>query len=187
MNSDFLNYSSFGNLSTNQPPMEGKARWSIPAVAELSCPFSVYAMLLVSLNSCITLIRHPISIFRDLYGDSSLGYLICTLYLYSRKVLSECVVYTHVLITTNQIWAIGYPISYRNFYTKNLASGICVCKILCIHTISLPLVIMDALYYRQGSNPCELNAQAQAKLIDAVAVIVFILPITITAAAYPFL
>ncbi|XP_055353869.1 uncharacterized protein LOC129599612 [Paramacrobiotus metropolitanus] len=116
----------------------------IPAYID---PFSVYLLALFLSN----LVSRPMAILDELYFIyQATGYSVCVLYIYN-KVSSVMPVIFHVLISLNRVWAVAFPISYRERHTKRLAVCICLGAVIYVHLVNLPLFLIDSLKYHPAS------------------------------------
>ncbi|XP_055342562.1 5-hydroxytryptamine receptor 1B-like [Paramacrobiotus metropolitanus] len=109
--------------------------------------FSVYLLALFLSNLFYILTSRPMGILDELYGIyPAAGYPVCVVYLYN-KVSSVMPVLFHVLISLNRVWAVTFPISYRERHTKRLAVYICLGAIVYVHVLNFPPFLVDSLLY----------------------------------------
>ncbi|XP_055330389.1 octopamine receptor-like [Paramacrobiotus metropolitanus] len=109
-------------------------------------PFSIYLLALFITNIVYLLIMRPIGILDELYGLwPASGFSLCVLYNYD-KVMSMVPVMFHVLISFNRLWAVTFPVSYRERHTKQLAVRICLGALLAVHIVNLPAYLVDMLH-----------------------------------------
>lgn len=157
--------------------------------SHLRTSFSVYVVLLLSFNALIAFMSSVFDISENIYDKWMMGQCLCTIKIYNLWVFSGCIRYTHVLITANRIWAILFPVQYRNYHSKKIAVMLCSCMIACVHIIGLPLIIKDALFYQPypSENHCFLNERLQPKLSAATNLMMLTLPIAVVVATYPFI
>lgn len=127
--------------------------------SHLRTPFAVYIMLLLLSNISYSVVRGALDVINGVSQSWWTGWGSCTLYQYMNWVYTDIPVYCHMLITLNRLWAIAYPISYRNYHTKKLAVLLCCAGIAVRHIAGVPGVALDALYYRLPlkENGCQLN------------------------------
>lgn len=111
-------------------------------------PFSVYLMCLLGTNMIYAIIQNPLDILHDVYPGWWLGTSACTTYLYTNYVLASCVVHSHVLITINRIWAVTFPIHYRNNHSRQVAIALCCLMYAYVHLCMVPGWLMDSVTYR---------------------------------------
>ncbi|XP_055342565.1 5-hydroxytryptamine receptor 1B-like [Paramacrobiotus metropolitanus] len=110
-------------------------------------PFSVYLLALYLANLFYILTSRPMEILDELYGlYPNAGYPVCMLYLY-QKVSSIVPVLFHVLISLNRVWAVTFPVSYRERHTRRLAVFICLGIVAYVHILNLPPYLIDAIKY----------------------------------------
>ncbi|XP_055353868.1 5-hydroxytryptamine receptor 1B-like [Paramacrobiotus metropolitanus] len=116
----------------------------IPAYID---PFSVYLLALFLSNLFYILLSRPIAVLDELYGIyPAAGYPVCFLFMYN-KVSSVIPVLLHVLISLNRVWAVTFPISYRERHTKRLAVFICIGVVVYVHLLNLPPFLVDQLLH----------------------------------------
>ncbi|XP_055330401.1 pyroglutamylated RF-amide peptide receptor-like [Paramacrobiotus metropolitanus] len=114
----------------------------------------------------------------------------CSVYLYMDSVFAAGATYCHVLITINRLWALTFPVSYRQSHTKGVAIVICGAMWLYVHAISLPFYLQDEVVYRRrpvAVNGCMANTEAQPHWVLVVVVSMYIIPTVVILGAYPFL
>lgn len=155
----------------------------------LRTPFTIYLIFLLSFNLILTVTRRPLKMFKIFYDIWPLGKFMCTVYNYTNWTITGCVMNSHALITINRIWALGFPLSYRNYHSWKLATVLCLCMVLFVHLLTLPLIISDTINFRQVARlkQCDFNQSAQQGLVDAVNVVIYLFPVLIIVGAYPFL
>lgn len=111
-------------------------------------PFTIYLICLLGTNMVYAVIQNPLDILHDIRPGWWLGKSACTTYLYSNYVFASCVVHSHVLITINRIWAVTFPIHYRNYHSRRVAIALCCLMYTYVHLCMVPGWLMDAVTYR---------------------------------------
>lgn len=155
----------------------------------LRTPFTLYIMGTLSYNCIFALLNNPFDIITAVSPNWLLSKLACDFYCYTGWVLSGVVINSHLLITVNRIWAITFPISYKQKHDKRMALILTGCLWIYVHVICLPGVVLDAVYYRLPveTSGCNVNTEAQ-KIWSLVALLaIFDFPILFITMAYPFL
>ncbi|XP_055342563.1 C-X-C chemokine receptor type 1-like [Paramacrobiotus metropolitanus] len=110
-------------------------------------PFSVYLLALYLANLFYILTSRPMEILDELFGlYPNAGYPVCMLYLY-QKVSSIVPILFHVLISLNRVWAMTFPVSYRERHTRRLAVFICIGTVAYVHLLNLPPYLIDVLHF----------------------------------------
>ncbi|XP_055330415.1 octopamine receptor beta-2R-like [Paramacrobiotus metropolitanus] len=158
---------------------------------DLRSSFTVYIMALLSANALYCVTDDIFVIIEHVFALFPLGYGSCTFRLYSGWVLTGIQPHMHVLITVNRIWAIAFPISYRQKHTIKTAVFLVIAAIVYVHIICAPGVVVDAMFYRHPVevNGCNINIDYHGQIVwEAICMIViYDLPIFFMAAAFPFL
>ncbi|XP_055349548.1 melanopsin-A-like [Paramacrobiotus metropolitanus] len=154
----------------------------------LCTPFAMYLINLLTANILMTL-ANPLRTIELMRTDWFAWSRWCLVLIYSDWVSSAVVLHSHFLITTNRIWAIVLPISYRNVHNRKVAVGICAVMWLYCHVWLLPLFIRDFLYYGNFDSDrwCIINVNEQLVYSQVIQVVVFLLPYVAILIAYPFL
>ncbi|XP_055349781.1 olfactory receptor 52J3-like [Paramacrobiotus metropolitanus] len=158
---------------------------------DLRNAFTVYVAALFTANLVYVSTEYPIDVLRIVYSEQSFSSSVCTFYLYLVYVFAVVRLHMHVLITINRIWAIQFPVHYRNVHNERVAVLVCLGTVLYIHILILPLIIIDLLYYRLPEQVygCGL-ASDQLPLFEyelIVEVLADDLLIVVIIVAYPFL
>ena len=93
----------------------------------------------------------------------------------------------HALITVNRLWAVLYPVHYRENHTRRVAIILCTVMWVYVTAFKLAVLIPDALYYRrpEATFQCALNRLQQMPLITAHQIIVYDVPTLLMILAYP--
>ena len=113
----------------------------------LRTPFTTYIINLLIANLLSQLFQQPLSIAAQLYTWPHLGQGFCRAYQYGSYAIHAAVFNSHFLITLNRIWAVVSPTSYRQYHTRTLARFACVLLWVYVHTVMLPGLVMNAVYY----------------------------------------
>ncbi|XP_055348560.1 alpha-2 adrenergic receptor-like [Paramacrobiotus metropolitanus] len=157
---------------------------------ELRTSFTIYLMFLFCSNIIYALGGYPLEVMRQGFpGRWFLSHAACAFYIYQIWVFCPVAMHMHVLITLNRLWAIYFPVSYKNIHSERVAVLMCAGVALYCHVICLPVVVMDLMYYHlpEKQYGCLLNATAQSTFTSVVAVISQFIPVVIVVGAYPFL
>ncbi|XP_055337909.1 olfactory receptor 1-like [Paramacrobiotus metropolitanus] len=157
----------------------------------LHTPFTVYLLLLLTSNLLQASVFYPLDIISHLYSHAWwLGERACDLFNYFIFVFGGVLMQSHALITFNRLWAITFPLSYRNYHSTRVALLLCGGCVAYVHLVCLPGVVIDALYYRPPVDRfklCSLDIGRQFPWAVASEVIIYIAPIVFVVGAYPFL
>ncbi|XP_055349949.1 uncharacterized protein LOC129596639 [Paramacrobiotus metropolitanus] len=126
--------------------------------------FSVYLIGLLAANIFYAFGQFPVEIVQPLFGGWWMSRAVCSYYIYHVWVFVSVSMHMHVLITVNRLWALTFPLSYRNRHTTKLACLLSVGMVAYVHIVCLPLFLLDELYYRlppEGEAGCQLNTDKQ--------------------------
>ncbi|XP_055349538.1 G-protein coupled receptor 183-like [Paramacrobiotus metropolitanus] len=115
--------------------------------------------------------------------------VFCSIVLHFMYISNALMMQCHVLITSNRVWAIIFPLSYRQHHSTRTAVFLCVLTWLSTCVVLLPGLLMDALYFREtGDNvTCLMDPKAHPSLYQwsmATQILLYVLPIGILVAAY---
>ncbi|XP_055348563.1 melatonin receptor type 1B-B-like [Paramacrobiotus metropolitanus] len=157
---------------------------------ELRTSFTIYLMFLFCANIIYALGEYPLEVLRQGFpGRWFLSHAACSFYIYQVWVFCPVAMHMHVLITLNRLWAISFPVSYKNIHSEKVAVLMCAGMIVYVHLVCLPLVVLDLLYYHlpEERAGCLLNTVAQSTYTTVVAIVSTDVPIVVVVGAYPFL
>ena len=124
--------------------------------------FNIFLMCQMSWDIIYALLKFPLGVVDSLYPYWILNWASCTVLMYATYVGSSMQMHCHVLMSVNRIWAVTFPFNYRHWYTKKTSLALCLAVVIYVHSLMLPGVILDALYYRLPLGRCVLNVAAQA-------------------------
>ncbi|XP_055349766.1 uncharacterized protein LOC129596492 [Paramacrobiotus metropolitanus] len=129
----------------------------------LRTSFTVYIMALLSCNIFYSAGEYPLEILRLTYPQWWMSERACGFYLYHIWVFCAVSMHMHVLITINRLWALFYPVSYRQRHSSKVAVLMCLGMVGYVHVICFPVYIIDQLYYRRPADQfgCVLNIKEQ--------------------------
>ncbi|XP_055337900.1 5-hydroxytryptamine receptor 1D-like [Paramacrobiotus metropolitanus] len=152
-------------------------------------PFTAYLLAVTVSNFLILCVFTPLDVISSVVTLRQYGRLACHIYLYFAYVFGGVLFNAHVLITVNRVWAITFPLSYRNHHSLPVAGALVAGMVAYVHAVCLPVVVIDALYYRPSLTRygCVLNVEAQLTWTICLQFIIYIFPVVIIALAYPFL
>ncbi|XP_055335712.1 5-hydroxytryptamine receptor 1B-like [Paramacrobiotus metropolitanus] len=158
----------------------------------LRTPFMTYIIFLLGSNILAnSVIMSPVDALKHAGGYFWMGSSVCTYYLYGSIVVTSVTSYSHLLITLNRVWAIVFPISYREYHTRRMSVIICVVTVFILHFVALPLVLVDHWLYRidEAVRGCNLNPDVGVTRIWGIVLSfpLFVCPLVCIQAAYPFI
>ncbi|XP_055353232.1 somatostatin receptor type 1-like [Paramacrobiotus metropolitanus] len=156
---------------------------------ELRSPFALYVMNLLSSNLYLA-IADPMRIIDSISTDWYPKTTACYFQIINDWIGSAILGHAHLLITLNRVWAIVFPISYKQQHTKTMAKCICIgCAVYC-HLVILPIIIIDFAYYRGPTlnvTSCDIDTGSQKMYSDFLLRGFFQVPFFIILGAYPLL
>ncbi|XP_055334969.1 gastrin/cholecystokinin type B receptor-like [Paramacrobiotus metropolitanus] len=118
----------------------------------LRTPFSVYLLTVTGGNLLNAVFNNPLLfVLRDATITGN-GTTFCMVYLYLKQTVGTALPAFHMLIALNRIWAMCYPLSYRQRHTRGFAGGVCVVTWMVIHAVIVPGLTMEGLYFRTPGN-----------------------------------
>ncbi|XP_055355136.1 5-hydroxytryptamine receptor 1B-like [Paramacrobiotus metropolitanus] len=157
----------------------------------LRTSFTVYLGVLCITNIIFSILNNPFDILVEVYGKWPYTSGVCDLYLYGSFIVCSITMHCHALITGNRLWAISFPLHYKNHHSRAVAAGACIVVAVYVHACLIPFLVLDSLYYRYPVGEivvgCTPNVAAQQKYSIVVQTLLFDLPIAFIVAAYPFL
>lgn len=156
----------------------------------LRTPFTIYLMNLLCANLILNMIN-PLRTLDITYlpGLGGAGSPLCQIQKYSDWTSAAVVLHSHVLITINRIWAIAFPVSYRNHHSKTAAIFMCVTAFVYAHFMTVPFQIIDAVHQGlpAGIDHCVINPHEQVIYSKFLQIIAYDFPVFLIVAAYPLL
>ncbi|XP_055345253.1 5-hydroxytryptamine receptor 1D-like [Paramacrobiotus metropolitanus] len=155
----------------------------------LHTPFNVYLGSLLFANLIYSILCNPLDVISGLYQTWPLSPTACDVYIYALIVLGAMTVNSHALITFNRLWAMTFPVSYRNQHNLRISFHTVSVLWIYVHFLGLPGVIRDSLYFRAPlkDNACSLNVELQLEWNIIMQFIGYDLPISSVIAVYPYL
>ncbi|XP_055347687.1 fMet-Leu-Phe receptor-like [Paramacrobiotus metropolitanus] len=152
--------------------------------------FHVYVVNVTLANFLHAILVDPFSIITDIHGGVWIfSYAVCSFYQFSLWILSAAMQNAHALITLNRLWAIIFPIHYRQTHRRTTAVLLCIGMWICILIILLPGMIPDATYYRllMDRDVCRVNSAGQVDWSITSHFLAYGLAEFIIVIAYPFI
>ena len=137
--------------------------YAFASTPSLHTPFNIYLCSLLCANLINVVGEGPFDIY-SLYNPAwLLGTHVCTFYMYNSWTVTAVIAHCHLAIAANRLWAIFWPNHYRLHNTHRTAVVICVLVYAYCHLWSVPLLVLDELYYRLPleENNCNVNLAAQ--------------------------
>ncbi|XP_055338433.1 5-hydroxytryptamine receptor 1D-like [Paramacrobiotus metropolitanus] len=152
-------------------------------------PFNIYLSSVLVSNIFFAVLDNPLDILNFISPYWWLGDPLCSLYLYALNIPSGIVMYSHVLITINRIWAVTFPHAYRRHHSVQIAVCMVAAVWMYVHIVYLPGVVMDAVWYRLPieTSGCLLNIDKMAAWNTTAQFMTFALPNVVIIGAYPYL
>ncbi|XP_055344049.1 probable G-protein coupled receptor 19 [Paramacrobiotus metropolitanus] len=109
--------------------------------------FTIY-LIFISVSSVLWLIAtRPIQILYAFTGSWPGGDPGCVVFMYFQFVVSQIPVLIHILISVNRLWAVKYPVSYRERHNKKLAILLCLAVVAYVHLVHFSIYLLEFFYY----------------------------------------
>lgn len=145
--------------------------------------FSIFLIFLLTSNMLFSAIQNPLEIINFRFSHWWMGKTWCIVYYYSTNVLARGAMFTHLLISLNRIWAVTFPLSYRNAQTTKMALGFCVILWAYAHIVVLPDMVYKILSMR---TPLEIyGCRARYPVRTSVQFLTNVVPLLVVTLAYP--
>ncbi|OQV19965.1 hypothetical protein BV898_05970 [Hypsibius exemplaris] len=162
---------------------------AIASRRELRTGFNFYIVNIAFADVCAALTSIP-GQFLNQYRNH--GYLLsplsCTaLVIYGAYVLAAVSRYAHVLLAVNRLWALTFPVSYRQRRTRRFALFLILTSWLLVHAISLPLVVCGRMNALPTEQSCGLDISHQRPYAFAHDMICFCVPLVLVGLIYGFI
>ncbi|XP_055340586.1 alpha-2B adrenergic receptor-like [Paramacrobiotus metropolitanus] len=151
-------------------------------------PFSVYLVGLFIMNVIYCSMCTPLEIASELYGDWWMGHWACNFYNYFEFVISLGPVMLHALIAVSRIWAVAYPVSYREKHTYKIAILLSALGFGYAHIVDVPGYVIDMLYYHlpEKEYGCRLHTAVMREWSRAESVMCRLSPLLLIMLAYVY-
>ncbi|XP_055344660.1 5-hydroxytryptamine receptor 1A-alpha-like [Paramacrobiotus metropolitanus] len=153
----------------------------------LITPFTVYIISLLISNilvNNICMLPYAIVEHFSIPQDLKTAFAIDVLYSYGGDVIMGVVMFSHCAITLNRLWAVYFPVHYRQRHSKKTAGIFCSAIWLIIHTFTLPIALNRHSYQLFGIPSRESINDLYTNIVGPV---VYIFPVCFVAVAYPFM
>ncbi|OQV19423.1 hypothetical protein BV898_06537 [Hypsibius exemplaris] len=162
---------------------------AIASRRELRTGFNFYILNIAFTDVCAALTSIP-GQFLNQYRDH--GYLLnplsCTvLIMYGAYVLAAVSRYAHVLLAVNRLWALTFPLSYRQRRTRRSALLFILASWFLVHALSLPLVVRGRMNASPAVQSCDFDISHQRPYAFAHDMICFCVPLVLVALIYGFI
>lgn len=180
----FQTICSIGAIITN-----GWVLFRFVRVPDLRTAFNVYLISLLSGNLLYALSESVLDIYNRLYKTWNLSAHWCGFYLYGLWAWQAFILQMHVAITVNRIWAMFWPVSYRNGHSRKVSICFCTAIFVYAHVFVIPFVVIDELLYRLPPSlyGCFINSDQQWTYAVVLQFVVYDLAFAVIVGAYPFL
>ncbi|XP_055337920.1 substance-P receptor-like [Paramacrobiotus metropolitanus] len=135
--------------------------------------FSVYLLVLLAANIFFAVGKYTVEILHSLYRHWWMSRAVCSFYLYHSWVFVGVQLHMHFLITINRLWALTFPLSYRNRHSSAIA-----------WLLSAGIV---AYVHMTPEFGCYLDTAKQGLYAAVVNQLAFTLPAVVVVASYPYI
>ncbi|OQV12900.1 hypothetical protein BV898_12822 [Hypsibius exemplaris] len=158
--------------------------------AHLRTAFNVYVVNIATTEFLLALTAMPGTFIVNYYITWPYDGLACTFFAYFKLILSTAVRYGHVLVTVNRLWAVTFPMHYRNAHNKRVALAITLVMWVFVHVLSVPSVVWSR-WGKSGVGQPErrcMQGDTVGKLVTTVAleIVGFGVPELFIVMTYPF-
>ena len=104
----------------------------------------------------------PMTVISNLYPIWPFGSALCTYYVFTSWIIQALLGSVHFAVACNRVWAVVWPIHYRQQHTRKVATVINITLELFTLILFLPFNILD-IWYRlpEEENGCVANISAQ--------------------------
>ncbi|XP_055349772.1 rhodopsin-like [Paramacrobiotus metropolitanus] len=159
--------------------------------SKIRTPFSVYIISLVVSNILDVILFFPFMIANNL-GTSDNHFIFgepgCVVYGYGIAIIRSCCLCSHALITLNRIWAMTFPISYKNIHGFRFAICVCIFVLIAVHSVMVPGVILNEKFRPRPVKTygCWYQVHAESTISSIGIVLFYIFPLIILS-SYPYL
>ncbi|XP_055353829.1 delta-type opioid receptor-like [Paramacrobiotus metropolitanus] len=154
---------------------------------DLRSAFASYLTALLLFNVLVS-IHGFLYVIKSQYPVYMRSHRLCDFRLYVSWVVTGIPLNLHVLITINRIWAIAFPMSYRNHHSPRLAWMLVAAVTVYVHVVCLPGVVLDGIYYRMPvEKGCVINTLAQPRWNQTAMLLIFEFPVAFIGVSWIYL
>lgn len=138
--------------------------------------FTVYIVNLCTAEVLLGITAMPTNFIRGVYGYWPFNAVTCTIFLvYCNKIFMSGIRYAHVLITFHRLWAVTFPVHYKENDDMKKSYMTIAASWIFINVLHLTVIIPGTIWPKPGDNRCVLNTDFQPKTALAVEVLGFAL------------
>ncbi|XP_055330403.1 uncharacterized protein LOC129582814 [Paramacrobiotus metropolitanus] len=154
---------------------------------DLRSSFASYLTALLIFNALVS-IHGFLNVVKSRYPVYMRNQRLCDFRLYVSWVITGIPLNLHILITINRIWAIAFPVSYRNRHSPRLAWLLVASVVVYVHVVCLPGVLLDVLYYRMPPEKgCSINSLAMPRWNQMAMLLIYEFPIVFIGISWIYL
>ncbi|GAV07005.1 hypothetical protein RvY_16905 [Ramazzottius varieornatus] len=114
-------------------------------------PFNLYVLNLTLANLSSIVVMYPYQVFDQLNRTYFSSVFRCFFYRYLTYTIPGWIHNAHRLIALNRLWALVFPISYRNYGQAHFATRplfVCCAMLVYLHAVLVPVLIADYMIPR---------------------------------------
>lgn len=155
--------------------------------ASLRVPFNTVVINLCVAEVLLGIFAMSGNFFGSYYGYWPFNADYCSVVSGGNQILSSAVRYGHVLISMNRLWAVTFPMSYRERHTLVFTTGSAALMWIFVLSLHLGVVIPGRIHPINGDNHCLVNTRFQYRSAVTTEVLGFVLPEMMVIAIYPII
>ena len=125
--------------------------------------FSLYLINLLTANFIMSSVLQPMNLFSQYYSSWKFGYQGCVFRHYVGWTISDVIIVSHFLIAINRLWAVTFPVSYRNNHNKKTSIKVCISAWTIINISIIPTILSISHLSnldKDGEQHCGLNTES---------------------------
>lgn len=130
----------------------------------LRTPFNAYIANISFAEILCGILATPGNIIRSFYGYWPFNDSYCSFTLYWIYITSPEVRWAHALIAINRVWAVTFPLHYRQKHTTGVAKVLILLSWVFQHVVHLPVFIRGRMQLDPNDKVCLLNIAFQYEL-----------------------
>lgn len=154
----------------------------------LQSSFNVYVVSLSFSSMCLAVSSNFSDSMHMIFRSWFFGRPLCTFLLYGSNLFNPLQIHLHLILTLNRLWAVTFPITFRNYHSVKFAVGTICILLLYIHGWFIPAYLQDAMFYREdNASYCFINQEAQPLWTFWSNNILYNLPSLIIIFSYPYI
>ncbi|GAV03726.1 hypothetical protein RvY_14114 [Ramazzottius varieornatus] len=150
--------------------------------------FGVYLMNLLIIDTILVFAFGPLNLIDKYASTWAIGYKACLFAGHTAFTCENLVIKAHFLIALYRLWAIVFPISYRNHHSTKLAIVLCSTTWLVLNVTNIPVAIVTSVLVPgkiNGTLKCDVDTDAMGIWYPITQLFLFDTPICVVLLTYP--